>query len=232
MVSKNKREGQLKRIERGNGSNATKKNQVRKDKGCQVPQLELTLALSPAVDYVSRVDVYVRYVEMREEDLELMDMDEREVLYNGKRRSCLVLGCGETGKGPSFKHMCIRHCTQLTNIKNGKKLVKLELCDKSDADSFSLPGLEMTRFERVAERLEATGMVHLNGCEKNKHPKVATLINRMKFDFNFAMVQGSLRGYSDDMKFIFVHPLFTTDKSIANIANNNPANTKWLRKSN
>jgi len=231
MVHKKKREGQLKRIESGNGSNVTKKNQVRKEKGCHVPQLELTLALSPAINYVSRIDVYVRYVEMREEDLELMDMEDRLVLHNGKARSCLVAGCGKAGYSQSYEYMCKMHYAQLTNIKNGKKLLKLELCDEGDAGSFRLPGLEMSRMSRVVERLEATEVVHLNGRDNYNHPKVAALVYRMK-ELHFAMVQGSLRDYSDDMKFIFVHPLFTTDKSIANIAGNNPANKKWLRTSN
>ena len=232
MVNKNISKAASKRIEEGRGSNPFQRNAIRKKDGNHVPQLLLALALSSLIGYVHRRDVYVRYVEESTEELSLMSLDEREYinpLYK-THKECIVRECGKTGKR-EYDHMCISHFKQTQRVNNGETRLKLVICEQGDADSFLMPGLEISRLSRVVERLEATEMVHFNGCKDTKHPKVGGLVNRMKFDFNFAMVQGSVRDYSDDMKFIFVHELFTTDESIAKIAGNNPANKKWLRTS-
>ena len=153
------------------------------------------------------------------------------LLLQRKRIACgPAHSSGKAGKG-SYDHMCQSHFGQQQRINNDEKRVKLVICEQGDAGSFLMPGLEMSKLSSVVKRLEATEMVHFNGCKDTKHPKVGDLVNRMKFDFNFAMVQGSVRGYNDDMKFIFVHELFTTDESIAKIAGGNSANKKWLRTS-
>ena len=234
MVNKNISKAQSKRIKEGRGGNPFQKNAIRKKDENHIPQLLLALALCSLIGYARRCDVYVRYVEESTEELSLMSLDERE--YQNPivktTKECIVRGCGKGGKGPSYDHMCMSHFAQQQRINIDEKRVKLVICEQGDAGSFLMPGLEMSKLSSVVKRLEATEMVHLKGREDCHHPKVAVLVHRLRQDFNFAMVQGSLRDYSDDMKFIFVHELFTTDESIAKIACGNPDNKKWLRTSN
>ena len=232
MVNKNRSEGTKKWIAETGGSNINKKNATRKREENQIPQLLLALALYSLIGYVQRRDVYVRYVEESTDALSLMSLDER-VYIDAERCSisCIVRECGKKGQGSRHDYMCKVHFAQKQRSNNGERRLKLVLCEQDDADSFLMQGLEISRMSRVAERLEATEVVHLNGNEDCHHPKVTALVHRMKGDFNFAMVQGSVSGYSDDMKFIFVHELFTTDESIAKIAHGNPENKKWLRTS-
>ena len=223
----------MKWIAETEGNNVHKRNAARKREENQVPQLLLALALCSLIGYVQRRDVYVRYVEESTDALSLMSLDERVYVRPGSSKiSCIVRGCGKGGQGPSNDYMCISHFKQTKRVNNGeKRLTTLVLCEQGDAGSFLMPGLEMSKLSSVCKRLEATELVTLNGRDGYNHPKVAALVYRMQHDFNFAMVQGSVRGYSDDMKFIFVHELFTTDESIAKIAHRNPANKKWLRTS-
>ena len=230
MVSKNRSEGAKKWIAETGGNNVHKRHATRKKDGNQVPQLLLALALCSLIGYVQRRDVYVRYVEESAEDLELLSLNERVDRANGGK-CCIVKGCGKRAQGTSYDYMCKLHFGQRQRSNNGEPRLKLVICEQGDADSFLMQGLEISRMSRVAERLEATEMVHLNGHEDHKHPKVSCLVYRLKQDFNFAMVQGSVRGYNDDMKFIFVHELFTTVESIAKIAHGNIENKKWLRTS-
>ena len=86
----------------------------------------------------------------------------------------------------------------------------------------------MNKLVTIALLVAATAAADANAVTTTA--VVADFLHRMNVDHNFVMVQGhDLRAteYSDALEFIFVHPLYTDDDSIAKITNNAKVNPKW-----